>query len=112
MGAKELIEEFLTWFRPKTNNPKPEEPTLEVPSAPQKPGAEHFMISSGETPPVTPPRKPPGLEKREYPKLSPTLPTRQEGKAIAQNNCTIAIKRNMRRLFGQEFDTPDGLRKL
>ena len=111
-GAKERIEKFLTRFRPKTSDPEIEGPTLEVPSAPQKTGTEHFMISSGETPPVTPPGNPPGLEKREYPKLSPTLPTRQEEKAIALNNRTIAIKRNMRCLFGQEFDTPAGLRAL
>ncbi len=39
------------------------------------------MISSGETPPVTPPRKmlgPPGLEKREFLNLSPKVPPRHE----------------------------------
>ena len=73
---KELIEEFLTRFRPKAT-PKLDELKPQAPAAPQKPGAEHFTTSSGETPPVTPPRKmqgPPGLESREYPNLIPKVP--------------------------------------
>ncbi len=93
---KEFIEDFLIRFRPKIITPKLDEPQPQVPAAPQKKiGAEHFTFSSGETPPVTPPRKlqgPPGLETREYPNLSPKVPPRHEGKAIAQNNLSIVIK--------------------
>ena len=47
---KELIEEYLIKFRPKVGEKK-------SPDEPKTKGAVHFSISSGETPPVTPPLK-------------------------------------------------------
>ena len=96
---KELIEEFLIKFRPKVVERKAQ-------AEPEKKGAEHLSISSGETPPVTPPRKmqgPPGLGAREYPTLSPKIPSKLEVKTIALTNRMI-VQKNMRNLFGQEFE--------
>ena len=47
---------------------------------------------------------PPGLGNREYPSLSSAVPPRHEEKTTAQNNLSTTVKRDMRYLFGQEFE--------